>query len=151
MKSWLINFTATSVHKWWVFVYLLKFCYALIKRGIVHDLSKYSAEEEPYFRAQVSKLKGTTFGSPEYQALLDSIRPALDHHYSVNSHHPQFYNNGIDGMSLLDEIEMLADWKAACRRHADGSIVSSVTKNAERFHYTSIKVTKYLKTIREAL
>jgi hypothetical protein len=40
---------------------------------------------------------------------------------------------GIDGMSLLDLIEMLCDWKAAGERHADGSMSRSLQINKERF------------------
>jgi hypothetical protein len=38
-------------------------------------------------------------------------------------------------MSLLDVIEMLADWKAATERHADGDLDRSITHNPERFGY----------------
>ena len=36
-------------------------------------------------------------------------------------------------MNLLDVIEMLADWKAATLRHADGDLARSIDINAERF------------------
>jgi hypothetical protein len=42
-------------------------------------------------------------------------------------------NNGIDGMSLVDLIEMLCDWKAATERHDDGCIKASLEHNEERF------------------
>lgn len=151
MISFLNNFIQTTIHKLWVLWYLVRFSLTLLKRGLVHDLSKYSKFEEPHFRRQLSSLKHTTYGTPEYQALLESIRPALDHHYAHNSHHPQFYPNGIEGMSLLDEIEMLADWRAATRRHADGSIVSSITKNADRFGYNKERMHSYLRCVKEAL
>jgi hypothetical protein len=60
---------------------------------------------------------------------------ALQHHYEVNRHHPEHFPNGIDDMNLLDVIEMLADWKAATLRHADGDLDRSITQNAERFGY----------------
>ena len=41
---------------------------------------------------------------------------------------------GINGMTLLDLIEMLCDWKAAGERHADGSMERSLMVNQERFH-----------------
>jgi len=41
--------------------------------------------------------------------------------------------SGVYGMSLLDVIEMLADWKAAGMRHADGNIQESLKINKERF------------------
>ena len=39
----------------------------------------------------------------------------------------------INGMSLLDVVEMLADWKAAGMRHADGNMVASLEINKKRF------------------
>lgn len=43
---------------------------------------------------------------------------------------------GIEGMNLLDALEMLCDWKAATERHADGSIARSFDINRERFGIT---------------
>ena len=42
---------------------------------------------------------------------------------------------GIGGMTLLDLVEMLCDWKAATMRHNDGSILRSIEINQERFGY----------------
>jgi hypothetical protein len=39
-------------------------------------------------------------------------------------------------MDLIDIIEMLADWKAATERNADGSLAKSIVGNAKRFGYT---------------
>ena len=39
----------------------------------------------------------------------------------------------IDGMNLLDLLEMFCDWKAASLRHADGDIADSIVKNTKRF------------------
>jgi hypothetical protein len=38
-------------------------------------------------------------------------------------------------MDLVQVIEMLADWKAATLRHADGDLARSIEQNAERFGY----------------
>lgn len=53
-----------------------------------------------------------------------------------NSHHPEFYENGICGMNLLDLVEMLCDWKAATLRHNDGDIRRSIEINQKRFGYS---------------
>ena len=79
------------------------------------------------------KLANTTYGSDEYKEHLQGMRKGLKHHYKINSHHPEHYNNGINGMCLLDLIEMLSDWKAATERHADGDIIKSLEINKERF------------------
>lgn len=89
-------------------------------------------------------LKGITYGSDEYKAQLEKLKPALSHHYAHNSHHPEHYVTGIDGMNLLDVIEMLVDWKAASERHADGDIMRSIDINSERF-----KISPQLRSILE--
>jgi hypothetical protein len=40
---------------------------------------------------------------------------------------------GINGMTLIDLIEMICDWIAAGLRHADGDIFKSIKINKERF------------------
>lgn len=59
----------------------------------------------------------------------------LQHHYAVNRHHPEHHADGIHGMNLIDLVEMLADWKAATLRHADGDLARSIEQNRERFGY----------------
>lgn len=98
-----------------------------------HDQSKLEEPEKSVFDRVTPKLRELTYGSPEYKASLDEMGEALQHHYANNSHHPQHYENGFDGMSLLDVIEMFADWKAAGERHADGSLEKSLEINKTRF------------------
>lgn len=105
----------------------------IVERTRVHDASKLLPPEKEAFDRVTGKLKGMTYGSAEYKTALAELGPALKHHYAHNSHHPEFYEAGIDGMSLLDLIEMLCDWKAAGERHADGSIKRSFEVNRERF------------------
>lgn len=102
-------------------------------RWQAHDLSKMQEPEKSAFDIATPKLKELTYGSDEYKASLDELGVALKHHYAENSHHPEHYPEGIAGMSLLDLIEMLCDWKAAGERHADGSMAASLAKNQARF------------------
>lgn len=95
--------------------------------------SRMSVEAFDEFTA---RLRGLTYGSDEYRACLAAMKPALDHHYSQNSHHPEFRATGIRGMTLLDLAEMLCDWKAATMRHADGDIRRSIEINQARFGYS---------------
>lgn len=44
---------------------------------------------------------------------------------------------GIQGMSLLDLVEMVCDWKAATLRHADGDIRRSLDVCQKRFGYSN--------------
>lgn len=106
---------------------------ALFSRSLAHDQSKFESPEKEVFDAVTPKLKGLTYGSDEYKAALAEMGEALTHHYAVNSHHPEHYSLGINGMTLLDLLEMLADWKAASERHADGDMLKSLEINKERF------------------
>jgi hypothetical protein len=130
-----VNFFATTKHKAWVMWFILKACWALIKRGIKHDLSKYSRHEAPYFASLLKELKYTTYGTPEYKEMLGRIRPAIEHHQNNNSHHPEYYIGLVSAMSPLDLVEMICDWKAATLRHVDGNIITSIEYNKKRFKY----------------
>ena len=105
----------------------------LARRAVVHDASKWSQQEWPAFEESTPKLAGLTYGSNEYKAALASIKPAIEHHYAKNGHHPEHYPDGINSMTLADLLEMLCDWKAAGERHDDGSIIKSLEHNRERF------------------
>lgn len=121
----------------------------LQNRLTAHDKSKLEAPEKEIFDRVTPKLRTLTYGSPEYHASLEEMGPALDHHYSVNSHHPEHHEDGIHGMSLVDLIEMLADWKAATLRHDDGDLKRSIDINAERFGYGEEIHTLLLTTARD--
>lgn len=105
----------------------------LLRRGSEHDQSKLESPEVEMFTEFTPKLAATTYGSSEYEGYRKTMGEALNHHYANNSHHPEHHKNGIEDMSLLDVIEMLADWKAASERHNDGNILKSIEKNADRF------------------
>lgn len=108
----------------------------LWKRSHEHDASKLREPEKSAFDSLSQKLKDTVYGSKEYKAALREIKPALDHHYANNPHHPEHWENGILDMSLLDLIEMLADWKAATERMKHGGdLERSILLNKDRFKY----------------
>jgi len=108
----------------------------LLERAKKHDLSKLQSPEKEIFDVYTPKLKDSTYGSDEYKKFLDEMKIALDHHYLYNSHHPQFFENGILGMSLISLIEMFCDWWASSKRHNNGDILESIKINQERFGYT---------------
>lgn len=105
----------------------------LIRRGEFHDQTKLKTPEVELFTEYTSKLSTCTYGSEEYRDYLLKLKPALDHHYANNRHHPEHHKNGVNDMNLLDIIEMLCDWKAASERHNDGNIRKSIEINANRF------------------
>ena len=105
----------------------------LIHRSQIHDDSKFEEPELSIFASNGHKLKSTSYGTPEYEALLNETRPAITHHYSLNRHHPEYHKNGINDMNLVDLLELLADWKAAGERNKDGNINKSISVNTSRF------------------
>lgn len=130
----------------------------LLERARVHDASKLIEPEASVFEEFTGKLKGSTYGSDEYKGFLAGMKPALDHHYAFNRHHPEHFGLhvcqqcGTDDrveactcggprradmsrMTLLDLIEMFVDWKAATERHENGDLSKSITLNKARFGY----------------
>lgn len=57
--------------------------------------------------------------------------------------------SGIHGMSLLDLIEMLADWKVASSEQFGGSIENSIKENKKRFEMSDQLVMIFENTVRE--
>jgi ClpP class serine protease len=125
----------TRKHQQQVQEYLLQMIHELAKRASSHDKSKLESPEYEVFSKYTQLLKGTTYGSEEYDKYLEEMKPALDHHYANNSHHPEHYNGhgGINGMDLIDLLEMFVDWKSATLRHADGNMKKSIEHNQKRF------------------
>ena len=119
-------------------------------RSLVHDRSKFGPVEKEAFDLLTPRLKNLQYGSEEYRASLREMKPALRHHYEHNAHHPEHYPNGILDMSLLDILEMLADWKAAGERHdPPNSLDKSIAYNAERFNIPPYLTTILYNTARE--
>lgn len=107
-------------------------CSELRARGYLHDRSKLLPPEKEYFDKYTPRLADLTYGTEEYREQIKDLKPAIDHHYANNPHHPEYYENGINGMNLFDLVEMLMDWKAAGERGKDGDIRKSLEINAER-------------------
>lgn len=107
----------------------------LLSRAHVHDQSKLADPELAVFNEYTPKLKDSTYGSDEYKSFLEGMGEGLRHHYAANDHHPEHHADGIHDMDLLQLVEMLADWKAATMRHADGDLRRSIRQNAGRFNY----------------
>jgi hypothetical protein len=106
----------------------------LSRRGIVHDASKFSeVEKRPLDEMQrlIDEEGQAPYGSDEYKRRAVLLGPMLEHHYANNSHHPEHYPDGVNGMDLFDVVEMFFDWKAASERGDESSI--GLTHSVERF------------------
>lgn len=114
--------------------YMINSAKEVLTRAEKHDSSKLSGLEKDIFDQWTPILSKLEYGSEGYKESLKSIKPALDNHYKYNSHHPEHYENGVDGMDLFDVIEMLNDWKAATQRTSFGDIKKSLQINKDRFN-----------------
>jgi hypothetical protein len=123
--------------------YLQAFSIELIKRASLHDASKLEDPEKETFEKYTPLLSGVEYGSDEYKTFLKEMKPALDHHYAHNKHHPEYndinghsistLNDPIRSMDLFDIVEMLCDWLAATERMKGGDIGKSIEINEKRF------------------
>ena len=63
----------------------------LQQRARVHDASKLEEPEKSFFDKYRPMLNELEYESPEYKQARKELQPALQHHYEVNSHHPEHY------------------------------------------------------------
>jgi len=111
-----------------------KICMALNDRALRHDLSKMMDHIEcAIFAEHAKNLQHIEYGSEEYDLNLEKLKPAIQQHHKHNRHHPEFHKNGINGMTLVDIVEMVCDWKAATLRNKKGNIYKSLAIQKERF------------------
>lgn len=125
---------AATTHAEQVRVLLSQAAAKLVLRGCEHDKSKLEEPELSNFAAQHRKFKTIKYGTPEYDEIKAAVGPALQTHYEKNSHHPEHFPNGVNGMNLLDLVEMFCDWVAAVQKNPDGDIRKSIEINKLRFN-----------------
>ena len=63
---------------------------------------------------------------------MEKYKHIADKHYSLNRHHPEHHENGINDMSLIDLLEMLCDWCTAAK-----DIDQSIEINAKDYGISS--------------
>lgn len=104
---------------------------SLLHRQEVHDQSKLVSPEVEVFDEYTSKLATSTYGSDEYKSYLAGMKPALDHHYAANSHHPEHYRwyCAACGKSFSGSQAPVKDWgegeihRFCPRCVGDGSVI----------------------------
>lgn len=114
-------------------VLLETFSWRLGERAREHDRSKLREPERSLFERYEDRLSDVEYDSEEYWAMMEELKPAIEHHWENNRHHPEYFENGIEDMNLLDIVEMTFDWFASSQRHDDGDVKESIDKNKERF------------------
>jgi hypothetical protein len=117
----------------------------LVSRRRVHDNSKFSEPEKSgidRFRPILWKIG---YGNPGYDEL--KAEAWGNHHFEVNDHHIEHYENGIRGMTLGALVEQYCDYVAAVQTSPNGDFVASVEKNRDKL--TDVIADIYLNTFRE--
>lgn len=103
-------------HKEKVTYWLRRFWNQLDGRAKYHDDSKLNnPAEKAMFDRWTPELKAREFGSDAYKEALANMGNGLKMHYKANRHHPEHYENGVNDMTLIDVMEMVADWMAAAQ------------------------------------
>lgn len=111
----------------------------LTMRAAVHDASKFFEPERSIFRDNTANRDASPFGTDAYRLHLLRVKPALDHHYANNRHHPEYHANGVRDMTLIDLLEMVCDWMSASMKTLDGDVAAvhrAIRSNQERFGYS---------------
>jgi hypothetical protein len=108
----------------------------VMRRANQHDNSKYEDAEFIPYSEVIDEFEKYPYGSKERDALYESIKPAAEHHHKRNRHHPEYHPDGIDGMNLVDLIEMLVDWKSATQNHPDnpGNLRNSIALATKKYN-----------------
>lgn len=120
---------------------------AIKERGIHHDDSKLQ-DPELSFRVKFEfPYPGAPFGSKEYDENIKALEPGLKTHYKENLHHPEHFENGIRGMTLIDIVEMLCDWVAASNRKSGSPMEESVEFLADKYSFSEDLKDIFLNTI----
>jgi len=124
----------TKDHIMQVRMFLRPMIEALGRRADTHDQSKLKEPEASQWAKATAELADLEYGSEEYHEALEKL--PTDHHYAANRHHPEHFEDGLEGMHLVDLVEMFADWMAAVERHDDDAdIHDSIEENRERFGF----------------
>jgi len=118
----LLNLELILKHKEQIAVLLAKFAAELTYRSAVHDNSKFSPDEFDVHSDNVNHFNKYLFDTKEEKELKERLMPAGILHRKRNRHHPEHFEDGIDGMNLIDILEMLCDWKSASTRVSGDSL-----------------------------
>lgn len=99
-----------------------------------HDHSKLNEPEKSCYDKYIPELRKYKYGTPEYKEVRARMRDeGLNHHYEMNRHHPEHFENGCEDMNLVDLCCMIIDWYAASLV-SDTNFVGGVKKNVKNYN-----------------
>jgi hypothetical protein len=121
-------------HTQWVSEGIYLIINQLLLRMLTHDRTKIEAEELDAYAEIVPGFKNFTYGTQEHKDHGAKLGPAWDHHVQHNKHHPEHFEAGLRGMTLIDLIEMVCDWRAASMRGGTFDYDKSIEQFSNRFY-----------------
>lgn len=114
-----------------------------------HDISKLMPEEKEGYDKYIPLLKKTPYGTPEYNKVRKEMEErCLSHHYQVNRHHPEHFENGINDFTLVDLFEYFVDTYAASTK-SDTPYEKGVMINAKKHDLPDSLVSIFKNTVKE--
>ena len=138
----------TQEHIYNVRKLLNKFADVLKQKGETHDQSKLE-EPEVYGWAAMDLEPRYESGSYEYYDKLRRFSEVFNHHYKVNSHHPEHFINPEYEMTLIDMVEMLCDWFAYKQDIPIREGVELIREQCNRFGFSDTIISLLTNTYRE--
>ena len=97
-----------------------------------HDESKLKLPEVEML-IKMDKEPRHKYGSPEYFEKQKKFKEFFLHHYKMNSHHPEHFEYGIEGMDCVDLIEMCADWTSYLEKMSVTEALKVLEAQKERY------------------
>lgn len=143
-----VSYTQEHIHN--VRKLLNKFADVLKQKGETHDQSKLE-EPEVYGWAAMDLEPRYEYGSYEYYDKLRRFSEVFNHHYKVNSHHPEHFVNPEHEMTLIDMVEMLCDWFAYKQDIPIREGVELIREQCDRFGFSDTIMSLLTNTYREYL
>ena len=138
----------TEEHIYNVRKLLNKFADVLKQKGETHDQSKLE-EPEVYGWAAMDLEPRYEYGSYEYYDKLRRFSEVFNHHYRVNSHHPEHFINPEYEMTLIDMIEMLCDWFAYKQDVSINEGIKLIKEQCDRFKFSDTIKSLLINTYKE--
>jgi len=131
------NTADTMNHKEKVKTHIEKLIKDLQERAEKHDNSKLQNPEKDGYASIAVRLKPHKYGSDGAKEVLasDDAKAIVKHHQQENRHHPEHFENGIKGMTLVDIVEMFCDWYASSQRSDVSDFNKGLEINQKRFGY----------------
>lgn len=122
-------------HRYYVHFFVTKLIEELLLRANLHDISKLTSEEFDGFAKSIYYLKGPWGQEARPPEILKRLKQSLVTHYAYNDHHPEYFQNGMKDMDLIQMLELIVDWRAAMIGQGNHDIEETLRVGQERFKY----------------